>query len=239
MEWLRVSLGCQPLAHIGQELVDLVEASGLSAGVNFVFGAAPSAAAMIDSIERGELGDIVRTDLRLHFAEWPRAWHAKAQWLRLRDQGGWTREVVSHFLFLAQRALGPLTVEHATVTFPDGPTGELCETDATARFSSPRGPLTLTGTSGGAGPDVVDFTVRGTQQARRIWDWYRPQDAEGSEWADLLGNDRAELGANAYAGQLGDLDDMVAGRPHRIATFREALEVQELVEHLLTASPGA
>lgn len=216
-------------------LVDLVEASGLAAGINFVFSAAPSANALIDTVQRGELGQIAHTDLRLHFAQWPRAWHAKAQWLRRRDQGGWTREVVSHFLFLAQRALGPLGLEHAAVTFADGPSGELCETDAIARFTSPNGPVVLMGTSGGAGPDVVDLTVRGAQRAVRVWDWYRLQDADNGEWRDLLGHDRAELGADAYRAQLGELAKMVAGERSRIATFREALNVQELVEAVLSA----
>jgi len=218
-----------------RELVDLVESSGLAAGVNFVFSAAPSATKMIDLVQGGELGEIVHSDLRLHFTEWPRAWHAKAQWLRLRDQGGWIREVLSHFLFLAQRALGPLSLEHAAVTFPDGPSGELCESDATARFTSPRGSIVLMGTSGGAGPDVVDLTVRGSLRAVRIWDWYRLQDADTGEWSDLLGHDRAELGAAAYAAQLAELAAMVAGDPTGIATFREALNVQELVEALLHA----
>lgn len=216
-----------------RELVDLVESSGLAAGVNFVFSAAPSATAMVDIIHSGELGDIAHADLRLHFAEWPRAWHAKAQWLRLRDQGGWIREVLSHFLFLAQRALGPLRLEDATVTFPDGPSGELCETDATARFASPNAAIILMGTSGGAGPDVVDLTIRGSKRAVRLWDWYRLQDADSGEWCDLLGSDRAELGASAYAAQLAELAAMVAGEPTKIATFREALHVQELVEAVL------
>ena len=218
-----------------RELVDLVESSGLAAGVNFVFSAAPSATTMIDIIQRGELGEIAHADLRLHFSEWPRAWHAKAQWLRLRDQGGWIREVLSHFLFLAQRALGPLDLDHAAVTFPDGPSGSLCETDATARFTSRNGAVVLMGTSGGAGPDIVDLTVRGSLRAVRVWDWYRLQEADSGEWRDLLGHDRAELGAGAYAAQLGELAAMVAGEATGIATFREALEVQELVEAVLAA----
>lgn len=235
----RVAIFCEKPLGIdlteSRTLVDLVESSGLAAGVNFVFSAAPAATALVDITAGGELGDIAHSDLRLHFAEWPRAWHAKAQWLRLRDQGGWAREVLSHFLFLAQRALGPLSLDYASVTFPDGPDGELCETDAIARFSSRNGPVVLMGTVGGAGADVVDFTVRGTHRAVRLWDWYRLQEADDGVWSDLLGNNRVELGADAYAGQLGELDALVAGRPSQLATFREALEVQELVEAVLAA----
>jgi len=219
-------------------LVAAVEASGLPAGVNFVFSGAPSARGLQDIVEHGELGEVVRADLRLHFAEWPRAWHAKAQWLTLRDQGGWIREVVSHFLFVANRVLGRLGLETADVVFPDGPAGVLSETSATARFSSAQGaPLVMLGTSEGVGPDVVDLTIRGTGGSARIWDWYHLQRSSGTDWDEQLGTDRAVLGDAAYGAQLHQLDLMMRGEAHTIATFAEALAVQELVEQCLTSNP--
>ncbi|NND73492.1 MAG: Gfo/Idh/MocA family oxidoreductase [Ilumatobacter sp.] len=220
-----------------ERLVASVEASGLPAGVNFVFSAAPSATGLGRAIEAGEIGDVVRADLRLHFAQWPRAWHARAEWLTRRDQGGWIREVASHFLFVAARVLGPLVLDAAVVTFADGPDGELCEADAFARFSAGGTPVSMTGTSGGGGPDVVDLTVRGATGCLRIWDWYRLQSFDGEGWGDRLGDDRVALGAAAYAAQLDELSAMLAGEPHRIATFAEALAVQRLVEQTLAAAP--
>ncbi len=221
-----------------RELVDLVASSGLPAGVNFVFGAAPSATRLQAALTAGEdgtteIGEIVRGDLRLHFAEWPRAWHARAQWLRLRDQGGWIREVVSHFVFLAHRTLGPLRLETSTVAYPDGPHGESCEVDAFARFSAGGHPLVMIGTSEGVGPDVVDFTIRGTAGSLRILDWYRLQTADGDGWSDALGSDRSALAADAYSAQLDALCSMLDGEPTTIATFAEALAVQEVVEAIL------
>jgi parallel beta-helix repeat protein len=35
-------------------------------------------------------------------------WQVEADWLRFAAEGGYTREVISHFLFLSQRVLGPL-----------------------------------------------------------------------------------------------------------------------------------
>ncbi len=216
-----------------RRLTQLVAESGLPAGVNFVFSAAPSAVELERRVAVGDIGDVVRGDLRLHFAEWPRAWHAKAQWLRLRDQGGWVREVVSHFLFVAQRVLGPLTIETASSTYPDGPGGELSEIDAMARLTAPGGSLVMIGTSNGTGPDVNDLTIRGTTGSLRIWDWYRLQHTNGGDWEDVIGTGRAELAAHAYAAQLGELSKLLDSQPSAIATFAEALAVQELVEQLL------
>lgn len=214
-------------------LVDLVEASALPAGVNFVFSAAPAARELQRRIASGAIGQVVRGDLRLHFADWPRAWHAKAQWLRLRDQGGWLREVASHFVFVAQRILGPLSLDTAAVTHPDGPSGILCETDALVRLHGAEASMVMIGTSGGVGPDVNDLTIRGTTGSLRVWDWYRLQHTSGSEWTDLLGADRSVLAADAYRTQLDQLSRLLDGDTSTIATFAEALAVQELVEAIL------
>lgn len=216
-----------------RELVAAVNASGLPAGVNFVFSGAPSARELQRLVGSGELGSIVRGDLRLHFAEWPRAWHAKAQWLQLRDQGGWVREVVSHFLFVAARVLGPLELQLADIDYPDGADGTLSEHSGFGRFDAGGTPLVITGTSEGVGPDVVDFTIRGTTGSARIWDWYHVQRATDNGWADAFDEDRAKLGADAYTAQLDQLALMLEGAPHTIATFAEALAVQELVEKIL------
>ena len=233
----QVAIFCEkPLGINVQEsrrLVDLVDSSGLPAGVNFVFSAAPSAVELQRRVASGEIGQIVRGDLRLHFAEWPRAWHAKAQWLRLRDQGGWVREVASHFVFIAQRMLGPLSMDTSMITYLDGPTGTLCETDALARMTGSKAPLVMIGTSEGAGPDMNDLTIRGTAGSLRIWDWYRLQHATKGEWNDVLGTDRAQLGADAYAAQLDELSKLLDGTPSSIATFAESLAVQVLVEAML------
>ena len=233
----QVAIFCEkPLGINVQEsrrLVDLVDSSGLPAGVNFVFSAAPSAVELQRRVASGEIGQIVRGDLRLHFAEWPRAWHAKAQWLRLRDQGGWVREVASHFVFIAQRMLGPLSMDTSMITYLDGPTGTLCETDALARMTGSKAPLVMIGTSEGAGPDMNDLTIRGTAGSLRIWDWYRLQHATKGEWNDVLGTDRAQLAAAAYAAQLDELSKLLDGTPSSIATFAESLAVQVLVEAML------
>ncbi len=235
----RVGIFCEKPLGIdldeSRSLVDLVTASGLPAGVNFVFSAAPSATELIRRIDVRDIGDVVRGDLRLHFAEWPRAWHAKAQWLRQRDQGGWIREVVSHFAFLAARIFGPLELRSTNVSYPDGPDGQLAEVEASARFESESGiPLAMLGTSGGGvGPDVVDFTVRGTTGSLRITDWYHLQRASGGDWQQLLGANRSVLAADAYSAQLGELSKMLDCQKHSIATFAEALAVQDLVESVL------
>lgn len=218
-----------------RELVALVNNAETPAGVNFVFSAAPSATKMSEIVGQPEFGKIIRCDLDLHFQDWPRPWHVNAQWLRDRDQGGWVREVVSHFLFIINRSLGTTSVNDVLISYPDGPEGKLAETDLLASLDSGGKPLAIKGTSGGAGPDIVNLTIRGTNSAVRIWDWYRLQVCEDGDWRDLLGTDRAELGMNAYVDQLDQLALMIEGETSLIASFDEALAVQEIVEEILSS----
>lgn len=214
-------------------MVAAVDDAAVPAGINFVFSAAPSSTALTEIVASGRLGEIVRADLRLHFAEWPRAWHTRAQWLRYRDEGGWMREVASHFLFLAQRVLGPPAVTSSSVMYADGADGELCEHEATAHLlAGGATPFSIAGSSGGVGPDVVDFTIRGTHAAVRITDWYRVEVSDGNAWTEVVVDD---AGRGPYAVQLDEVAAMTRGEPHRIATFAEALAVQETVELILAS----
>jgi len=217
-----------------EQLVAAVEASDVPAGVNFVYSSAPAAVELGDAVGGGALGEVVSAELRLHFAEWPRAWQAEATWLADRDQGGWVREVASHHLFLLGRVLGSTTLESASATYPEGPDGVRCETHALAQLSAGDLPITLAGTVGGAGPDIVELTVRGTAGSMRVADWYRVESTDGGPWTATSDADRPALAAAAYAAQLDELDAMLSGRPHRLATFDEALAVQRLAESILT-----
>ncbi len=210
-------------------MVDRVAASGVNAAVNFVFGSAPGAAELGRLIDDGAAGNIVGAELRLHFAEWPRPFQADALWLRDRDQGGWVREVVSHFVFLADRIFGPGVVTNCSVVYPDDGTSEQA-VSAAVTFGDTQ--LTIAASSDACGPDEVEFIVWGSARSFRLSDWYRLRSSDGGQWEDVLPQD-AIGGPAAYAAQLGQVANLVGGEAHTLATFEAGLRVQELVESLL------
>ena len=214
-------------------LVDEVAASGLPAAVNFVFGSAPAAVELVRLAGDGSLGDLRQVELDLHFALWPRAWQAGATWLAGRAEGGWIREVASHFVFLAGRAVGTATpagsfIHHA------GP--DLAEDLALAHLRlGPGGvPMAIAGSSGGAGPDVIDFRVRGRDAAVRVVDWYRLEITDDTgAWTPITVADQPTPALAAYRAQVDALAALLDGRPHNLPTFAEALAVQEAIERVL------
>lgn len=211
-------------------MVERVESGGARAAVNFVFGAAPSAVELVTQVTGGACGKVLGADLRLHFCRWPRDWQAEATWLRDRDQGGWVREVVSHYVFLIHRLLGPTRIEQVHVGFPDDGTSEQ---SLVAVLDCGGTTVRLIGTSDAAGADEVEFTVRGSERSFRLTNWYQLSAAAGDgPWQAVL-PDEAIAPPAAYAAQLGQVSAMTAGEPNALATFAEAFAVQELVEALL------
>lgn len=213
------------------DLVERIEKTGVPAAVNFTQAAGAALADVSAAAQAGQLGDLVGADIVVTYAHWPRAWQREADWLRFRNEGGMTREVISHFLFFAERILGPLQLDWAQPNYPDD--ADLCETHVAARLVSDTGAVvTVMGSVGGAQPDRQELTIKGTKVSRRISDFYRDAQSEGGPF-EPVGKDPADPRAVSLKAQLDDLVLLIKGEPNRLATLPEALRVQMLVEAIL------
>lgn len=217
-----------------RELTERMEASGLRQALNFVYGSARGAQMIKTALAAGEAGQVAGVDIRLHFAKWPRGWQENAAWLGQREQGGFVREVLSHFVYLTEKLLGPSSLVSSTVKYPSAPPGA-SETHLLARLDCGGVPVTIAGTVGGAGPDLVEYTVWGNQRSYRLVDWYRLLISDGGDWRDAIsGVDN--LAVDAYMLQLDNLAAMLEGKPHTLPDFRAGLSVQERIEALLAGA---
>ena len=80
---------------------DLVE-KRVRAAVNFPFASSLAVEQLRRWVDDDAVGTAERVDIELGFANWPRSWQMDAaKWLDRRAEGGFTREVGSHFLFLS------------------------------------------------------------------------------------------------------------------------------------------
>ncbi|SDY58138.1 Gfo/Idh/MocA family protein [Citreimonas salinaria] len=214
-----------------EDLVARLEASGVPAAVNFVQASGDALADVSAAAESGAMGDLVGAEIILTYGAWPRAWQQAADWLRYRDEGGMTREVVSHFLFFTERVLGPLTVEWARPSYPSDPA--LSETQMAARLLTADGrPVTVLASVGGALPDRQELTIKGTRTSRRITDFYIDAVSDGGAFSEIRPRPE-DPRATSLKAQLDELQLCIAGQPHRLASPREALRVQQLVEAML------
>lgn len=199
-----------------------IRAAGVAAGVNFPFSTSAGARQLQQLVATGELGTVQGARLTLRFARWPRPWQMDAAgWLAGPQQGGFTREVGSHFLFLAGRLFGPGAIEQVALRRGEAGTEEALS--ATLRYGALQ--LQIDAQVAGTVDDHNRFEVVGSAGSAALTDWQR------LDW-------RGELSArrDGLPGQLDALARLVAGEAdHGLATPEEATEVVRLVEGLLAA----
>jgi predicted dehydrogenase len=217
-----------------RRLADDLEAAGVPVAINFTQAAGDALARVIAARDSGALGAPAGVDIIVTYPQWPRQWQVAADWLRFRAEGGFTREVISHFIFFTERVIGPTRVVWARPSYPADPA--LCETHLLARLENAEGvPVTVLGSVGGAQPDRQEVTVKGTAQSHRISEFSYHAVSDGGPFVQTHGEfeDRRVVALKA---QLDGLDAMVRGEAHPLATLREALGVQECVETMLAGT---
>lgn len=216
----------------GRSCVTRVERERHPAAVNFPFASAPAVRAVEAGLKSGELGAVQRIEIEVAFERWPRAWQAEARWLTQRREGGFVREVLSHFLFLTQRLIGPLRLIDCRGQYPAE--NDAAETGIAARLEAGGVPVSIHGGIGGNVPDLNRWRLTGQHGAFELHDWYSLKRRINGGWLDVDFGE-GSVRDMSYQAQLDSLDALLAGRPHSLPSFREGLLVQECVEAMLRA----
>jgi predicted dehydrogenase len=203
-----------------QACVAAAEAAGVPAAVNFPFARAEASLRLQQLVRSGALGVVQEARLTLRFATWPRGWQASATtWLARPVQGGFAREVLSHFLFLSLRLFGQGTIREATLQ--RGPAGTETALQAVIDFGAV--PLTIDAAVAGEVDDHNRYEVTGSRDSAALFDWSRLEHGGVSSERSL-----------SMPAQVQALYRLLCGEPdHGLATVHEAAEVVNLVEGLL------
>ena len=227
----------KPLTHdmaAGEALAARVAREARPAAVNFSFASSSSFQAIVDAARSGSLGALRRIEVSASFARWPRDWQQAGRWLSERVEGGFAREVLSHFVFATQRLAGPLALRDARVSWPAD--GRSAETALAATLSGAGIEVAIDAAIRGDVSDTNLWTVTGEGGAIRMRDWYalERRGANGG-WVPAMPGGVEDLRAQAGQRQLDQLAALLEGRPQTLATFDEALAVQRTIEAMLAA----
>jgi predicted dehydrogenase len=228
----------KPLAVDVADARAFVDEAGDRAAVNFPFASSLAVHRLHRWAAERAVGQPERITIEVAFADWPRSWQRDAaSWLDHPAQGGLTREVVSHFLFLSRRIGGALTGLEGRAIFPEA---GRAERSIRATLRAGELPVALTGDVGSTAKDDHNiFTLEGSAGAVRLRDWgiAERQDGDGTwhEERTAPAMTRDEERMAALNGQLQGLVRLARGEPHHLATLAEALNVQETVEGLLAS----
>ncbi|PXX60954.1 putative dehydrogenase [Nocardia tenerifensis] len=205
----------------GSAMVRVAAATGAVNALNFTLADRAAAVEVGRAVDHGAAGTVVGVDLRFTFPQWPRAFQRDAHWVAGREQGGLMREVGSHYLFLTDRLLGPLTPAFSRTRYGSG-----SETSAVGVYTAGEVPITVTGRVTAA-PETYEWILYGTKRSYRITDWSRLEVSDGGPWAEVAlngphGNEHTRLTTFA---------DAMRGQPTTLADFAAGLRVQRAVEH--------
>lgn len=249
LEHARAALAAERALFLEKPLaVDLADArafvaqarrAGLHAAVNFPFASSPAVESLSAWRADGSTGPLERIEIEVAFAAWPRPWQADAAaWLDRRLQGGFTREVISHFLFLAARLAGPVRLGPASVLYPENGASERA---VAAELFCGETPVRLRGSVGETeAADTNRITLVGRDGAVRLRDWSIAERLVDGTWQEAPdARPQEEARPLTLARQLAKVAAMTRGEPHDLATLEEALAVQETVEAILEAGPKA
>jgi predicted dehydrogenase len=225
----------KPLAvDVAQTRQFLATAAGQRAAVNFPMASAFAVDSLKGWIAEGVVGTPRTLDIDIAFKAWPRPWQQDAaSWLDRPAQGGFTREVVSHFLFLTLRLAGPFTLAERFVAFPDDGRSERA---IRAQMKAGNVPVTLTGSIGTTPKDDHNlWTLQGSAGAIRLRDWSTAErlgaDGIWQPVPNMLPHEK--MRPLVLRRQLEGVAAMTRGAPHHLATLEEAFAVQEAVETIL------
>jgi predicted dehydrogenase len=214
-------------------MVQHLTSTGMRAAVNFPFVSSAGVAQMMAWMADGVVGDPVRADIEIAFKAWPRSWQMDAvTWLDARAEGGFTREVASHHLFLARRLLGALSLQSATCAYPEA---DKSERSITAALTAGGVPVSLAGAVGTTAKDDHNiWMLTGSKGRIRLCDWsIAERDVDGVWQAapSALPNEAAR--AAGFKRQLDKVAAMTRGETTNLASLEEALDVQRAVEQIL------
>ncbi len=210
-----------------------IRQQGQRAAVNFSLASSPGLAALQAAVSAGQhsIGTPQAVAIALAFARWPRPWQADAgAWLAERAEGGFTREVLSHFIFVLQRVLGRATVLSAQPDYPAD--GRSAERALVATLQCAAVPVAVQAAVAGTADDFNCFTLQGSSGALELRDWFGLHLRQGDGAWQAQG-DAAAMRLQGQADQLDQWVAMIEGRAHGLPDFAEALAVQETIEALL------
>lgn len=218
----------KPLAHDaidGVMMADAAKNSQVQTAMHFPLMYKPAVRHMMNLVEAGSIGEIIRIELCTYFPNWPRLWQQNP-WIASREQGGFTREVFPHYLQLMYRMFGPISIVAHETVYPEDES--LAETSVLAIGKTERHiPILLNGLTGVGQEEELSYTVYGTKGVLKLRNWSELSIAQKDSPFEIL---------TFFDSVKTLVEECIAaadGEQAFIVPFEEGLEVQKLIDELL------
>lgn len=221
----------KPLANSTEEAREMAEMSnkeGVAYGMNFPTLYRNSYLKMRELLDQDFLGKILRLEFQGYFTQWPRAWQQNP-WIDSREQGGFTREVVTHYIQLMQRLFGDLEEIHSFIKYPEDE--EFSEYSLIAKSNIGEIDVLINCLTDVGMKEDLSFNIIGDKGTIALKNWMEL-------WSSNKDGEleRIELEDSKHLVKL--LDDFfkaIDGEASGIVDFKEGYRTHKVVEKLLKA----
>lgn len=220
----------KPLANSideAKEMYEKAEESNIIHAMNFPLVYTPSVKKLKSLSNEGYIGDLRRIELNTYFKDWPRPWQ-QTNWISTREQGGFVREVFTHYVQLTQMLFGNIKDIDSKIQYPKD--SLICETGIIANghlFDDT--PILFNGFSNVGMKENLSFTIYGTEGVISLENWrelYISSKEEKKQKLDIEDNDNlVEL--------INEVFNAIDGKNSNIITFKEGYYAQIIIEKLL------
>ena len=218
----------KPLAHDacdGLVMAQVAEKSHGQTAMHFPLMYSPAARHMMELVEKGTVGDVVRVELSTYFPHWPRHWQQNP-WIGSREQGGFTREVFPHYFQIMYRMFGNISIHEHKTTYPDDQL--LAETSVLAMGQTENQiPVLLNGLSGIGQEEELSYTVYGTEGVLKLRNWSELSVAQKDSPFEIL------TSFDSVKTLVEECISAAKGEEALLVSFAEGLVVQRLIDELL------
>lgn len=209
----------------GIEMVEAARETQMINAVNFALADRHAVFEIERAVKSGEVGNIEGVEIRLLFPKWPRSFQSKAYWLNSRTQGGFIREVFSHFAYLTDRIVGPLVPRFLQLDFSNKDSVS-SEVSAHGLFYAGNVPVKVSGQSQTAAPETYEWNLYGSKLSYSLRNWDELYSSDGTEWKRVFlscirGTEHTRLTEFAKA---------IRGEKNCLPDFLTSLIVAQLVE---------
>ena len=220
----------------GEAMVETAKRTGAINVLNFALSDRRAVLEIERAMKSGELGEICGVEIRLAFPRWPRDFQAEAAWLAGRQQGGFMREVFSHFAYLTDRLIGPLEPAFVQLEYPRGSLDE-SETSAYGLLYAGHVPVKVVGQTNTAVPEMYEWYLYGTQRSYCLRDWGNLFISNGKSWDKIVLD--GERGSEMT--RLTTFSKLIRGEKpdHHLPDFSVGLRVLQVVEAFHEGLPVA
>jgi len=226
----------KPLASRIEDGARMVEAARAAGLVNLIHFPLCDRAPVLEierAVRAGEVGKPVAVETRLLFPRWPREFQQHAQWVGTRSQGGMLREVFTHFAYLTDRIVGPLTVAEVHVR---AAAHGVAECFVSARFVASGVPATLLAMAQVEAPETYEWTLFGDRRSYRLTAWRQLERCDHGRWQPVAAD--SDIGSERT--RLTELARAVRGESTRLPDFATGYRIQRVIEacHGVTPRPA-